>query len=132
VLLALLILFTAAACLALSCANLFFRDVKYIVQVLLTFGIFFTPVFFEPRMFGQLGGRLMLLNPLAPLLEGLRLSIVHGHNLATPLVTTAANGASFPAWSPWYLVYSAAWAVLGLVASALMFHRAEAVFAEYV
>ncbi|HEY9479638.1 MAG TPA: ABC transporter permease [Gemmatimonadaceae bacterium] len=132
-LLALLILmFTAATALFISCANLFFRDVKYIVQVLLTFGIFFTPVFFEPRMFGQLGGRLMLLNPLAPLLEGLRLSIVHGHNLATPLVTTAANGASFPAWSPWYLVYSAAWAVLGLVASALMFHRAEAVFAEYV
>jgi lipopolysaccharide transport system permease protein len=132
-LLALLILmFTAATALFISCANLFFRDVKYIVQVLLTFGIFFTPVFFEPRMFGQLGGRLMLLNPLAPLLEGLRLSIVHGHNLATPLVTTAANGASFPAWSPWYLVYSAAWAVLGLVASALIFHRSEAVFAEYV
>lgn len=132
-LLALLIfLLTAAAALFLSCANLFFRDVKYIVQVLLTFGIFFTPVFFEPRMFGQLGGRLMLLNPLAPLLEGLRLSVVHGHNLVTPLATAAANGTSFLVWSPWYLVYSAAWAIFGLVASAILFHRAEAVFAEYV
>ena len=28
-----------------SAASLFFRDVKYIVEVLLTFGIFFTPVF---------------------------------------------------------------------------------------
>jgi ABC-type polysaccharide/polyol phosphate export permease len=83
-------------------------------------------------MFGQLGGRLLLLNPLAPLLEGLRLSIVHGHDLLVPLATTAANGSSFPVWSPWYLAYSAAWAVVGLVASALIFHRAEAVFAEYV
>jgi ABC-type polysaccharide/polyol phosphate export permease len=128
----LMLMFTAATALFLSCANLFFRDVKYIVQVLLTFGIFFTPVFFEPRMFGQLGGRLMLLNPLAPLLEGLRLSIVHGHNLLTPLVTTAANGTTFPTWNPWYLAYSAAWAVIGLVASSIIFHRAEAVFAEYV
>ena len=128
----LILMFTAATALFISCANLFFRDVKYIVQVLLTFGIFFTPVFFEPRMFGQLGGRLMLLNPLAPLLEGLRLSIVHGHNLVTPLVTASANGASFPTWSPWYLAYSAAWAIIGLIASALIFHRAEAVFAEYV
>ena len=28
-----------------SAASLFFRDVKYIVEVFLTFGIFFTPVF---------------------------------------------------------------------------------------
>lgn len=131
-LLALLIFcFTAAAALFLSCANLFFRDVKYIVQVLLTFGIFFTPVFFEPRMFGQIGGRLMLLNPLAPLLEGLRLTVVQGHNLAVPL-TYAANGSTFLVWSPWYLAYSAVWAIVGLVASALLFHRAESVFAEYV
>lgn len=128
----LIVMFTAATALFISCANLFFRDVKYIVQVLLTFGIFFTPVFFEPRMFGAVGGRLMLLNPLAPLLEGLRLSIVQGHDLLSPLVTTAANGTSFPVWSPWYLAYSAAWAVIGLVVSALIFHRSEAVFAEYV
>ena len=41
-----LVLFTAALGLLLSCANLFFRDVKYIVDVILTFGIFFTPVFY--------------------------------------------------------------------------------------
>src|SRR5262249_20825938 len=37
------VLLTAGACLFLSCANLFFRDVRYLVQVLLTFGVFFTP-----------------------------------------------------------------------------------------
>jgi ABC-type polysaccharide/polyol phosphate export permease len=128
----LIFLFTAGAALFLGCANLFFRDVKYIVQVLLTFGIFFTPVFFEPRMFGPLGARLMMLNPLAPLLEGLRLSVVEGHNLTVPLIQMASHGREVVAWSPWYLVYGALWAVLGFIGSALLFHRSEAVFAEYV
>jgi lipopolysaccharide transport system permease protein len=122
---------TAGAALFLGCANLFFRDVKYIVQVLLTFGIFFTPVFFEPRMFGPLGARAMMLNPLAPLLEGLRLSVVEGHNLLVPLVLATPKG-DVIVWSPWYLAYGAAWAILGLIASVLVFHRTEGKFAEYV
>ncbi len=128
----LLITFTAGVALFLSCANLFFRDVKYIVQVLLTFGIFFTPVFFEPAMFGEFGGRLMMLNPIAPLLEGFRLAIVEGHNLAFPLMETVAGGeATLLAWSPWYLAYSGLWAVGGLVVATVMFHRLAFLFAEY-
>jgi ABC-type polysaccharide/polyol phosphate export permease len=122
---------TAGAALFLGCANLFFRDVKYIVQVLLTFGIFFTPVFFEPRMFGPLGARVMMLNPLAPLLEGLRLSVVQNHNLLEPLVLSLPKG-DVIVWSPWYLAYGAAWAVFGLIIAALVFHRTEGKFAEYV
>ena len=127
----LLVLLTAATALFLSCANLFFRDVKYIVQVLLTFGIFFTPVFFEPQMFGETGARLMMLNPVAPLLEGLRLAIVEGHNLWMP-VYTLVNDVSVTVWTPWYLGYSMVWAVGGLFGAALMFHRLEFLFAEYV
>ena len=92
-LLVLLLAFTTACALLLSCANLFFRDVKYIVQVLLTFGIFFTPVFFEPAMLGPRGASIAMLNPLSPLLEGLRLSVTLGHNLLEPLTTTLASGA---------------------------------------
>ena len=104
--LVLLIAFTAGSALVVSCANLFFRDVKYIVQVLLSFGIFFTPVFFEPEMLGPTGARLMMLNPLAPILEGLR--------LASSTITTFSRrwsragvmasswcgrpGISFPVW----------------------------------
>jgi ABC-type polysaccharide/polyol phosphate export permease len=127
----LLFTFTVAAALFLSCANLFFRDVKYLVQILLTFGIFFTPVFFEVTMFGSLGAQLAMLNPLAPLLEGLRLSVVEGHNLAYTLTETV-RGSTVVAWTPWYLAYSAAWAVGGLLAAALLFHRSEFIFAEYV
>ena len=123
--------FTAAAALILSCANLFFRDVKYIVQVVLMFGIFFTPVFFDPAMFGSRGAQVVMLNPLAPLLEGLRLSVVEGHNLLTSL--TVMQGAdTVVVWSPWLLLYSSVWAFLGLAVAAITFHKLQFLFAEYV
>ena len=114
------------AALFLSHANLFFRDVKYLVQVFLTFGIFVTPVILDAPMFGPLWSRAMMLNPIAPLLEGLRLSIVSHHNLLEPLNASAG----FLFWRPWYLAYSAVWAIGGLLVSAIMFHRAEQRFAE--
>jgi lipopolysaccharide transport system permease protein len=129
VLLLVLVLFTAAAALFLSCANLFFRDVKYIVQVMLTFGIFFTPVFFEPAMLGARGSRLVMLNPLSPILEGMRLAIVEHHNLLVPIAETAKGGI---VWDPMYLGYSALWGVGGLLVASLIFHRSEFIFAEYV
>ena len=131
-LLTLLITFTVACALFLSCANLFFRDVKYIVQVLLTFGIFFTPVFFEPAMFGARGAAIAMLNPMSPILEGLRLSVTKGHNLVDPLVTTLANGTPVTVWSPWYLVYALGVAIIGLPAAALLFQRMQYAFAEYI
>jgi len=128
----LLFLFTAAVGLFLSCANLFFRDVKYIVQVLLTFGIFFTPVLFDASMVGPTGSRLVMLNPLSPFLEGLRLCVIHGHNLLEPLTLVGANGQAILAWTPWYLGYGLLWSVGGLLASSLMFHRLEFLFAESI
>jgi lipopolysaccharide transport system permease protein len=129
-LLALILTLTAAGALFFSCMNLFFRDVKYIVQVILTFGIFFTPVFFDTAMFGSQGARLLMLNPLTPLLEGLRLSILHGHNLALPLATHI--GRTSEIWSPWFLVYGASWSIGGFVFALLIFRRLEFLFAEYI
>lgn len=60
----------------LSALNLFFRDVKYIVEVLLTFGIFFTPVFYEVKMFGK-WSNVLLLNPVAPILEAINACVVY-------------------------------------------------------
>jgi lipopolysaccharide transport system permease protein len=124
-------LLTAGLGLLVSCANLFYRDVKYIVQVLLTFGIFFTPVFFEPEMFGVVWGRAMMLNPLAPIMEGLRFSVVLDHNLLDAVVVQGRHGAVL-AWSPWYLAYSAVAALAAFVVGLVVFHRAESKFAEYV
>jgi ABC-type polysaccharide/polyol phosphate export permease len=130
-LLLLLVLFTTGVSLFLSCANLFFRDVKYIVQVVLMFGIFFTPIFFEPAMLGPKGAYLAMLNPLTGILEGLRLSVVEGHNLLEPL-TVVVKGVPRVAWEPWELAYSAVIAVAGVIGSAVMFRRLQHLFAEYV
>jgi lipopolysaccharide transport system permease protein len=123
--------FTLGTSLLLGCANLFFRDVKYIVQVILTFGIFLTPVFFEPSMFGPRGSVLMMLNPLSPVLEGIRLSVVEHHDLLRVLTETRADGITVVVWSPWYLAYGSGIAIFMLLTGALIFHRYERVFAEY-
>jgi ABC-type polysaccharide/polyol phosphate export permease len=126
----LLLLWTLAlsAALFLGRANLFFRDVKYMVQVFLSFGIFVTPVILDAPMYGPRVAPIMMLNPVAPILEGLRLSVVAHHNLAAPL----AAPAGFPFWSPWHLVYAATWALGGLLLSLVHFHRSERRFAEIV
>ncbi|HEV8620722.1 MAG TPA: ABC transporter permease [Nitrospiraceae bacterium] len=131
-LLVLLFLFTVGMAFFVSCANLFFRDVKYIVQVLLTFGIFFTPVFYEPSNFGPWGCHLMMLNPLAPLLEGSRLAIVEHHNLFHSIVLTSSGGLPIIAWHPAYLVYAACWAVVGCLGAWLLFHKLQFLYAEYI
>ncbi len=100
--------------LLLACVNLFFRDVKYIVEVLLTFGIFFTPVFYEASMFGEWES-IILLNPIACILEAIN-SVVVLHQ----------------APDPFWLAYSAIWSVLGLLVSWSIFHRAEFAFAENI
>lgn len=127
VLIPLLILLTVALSLVAACGNVFFRDVRYLVQVTLTFGIFFTPIFYEPALLGPTGARLIMLNPVAPILEGLRLSVVEGHSLLHPIV---ADGIFV--WSPWVLVYSALWAVAGLLLAARLYDRFELSFGEYV
>lgn len=131
VIMVLLFMFTLAASIFLACANLFYRDVKYVVQILLTFGIFFTPVLFEPAMLGSRGAKLIMLNPLAIILEAFRLSMVQGHNLLQPL-EVVRSGAHVIAWAPWYLSYAAAFAVLGLAAALLMFRRLQFLFAEFI
>lgn len=132
VLCTMLFLFTLGVALFLSCANLFYRDVKYIVQIVLTFGIFFTPVLFEPMMFGARGATLLMLNPLSPFLEGMRLSVVSGHNLLEPLVELSRKGEHVLVWSPWYLGYAALWTFGGLALAALLFHKLEFIFAEHI
>jgi ABC-type polysaccharide/polyol phosphate export permease len=98
----------------LSAANLFFRDVKYLVEVILTFAIFFTPVFYEAEMFGA-RAKYLLLNPMAPILEGLRDCVV----LQQPpnLLWTA---------------YSGGLALVVLLLSLRAFAKMEPLFAESI
>lgn len=114
VLLITMVMFCMGIGMIVSSASLFFRDVKYIVEVFLTFGIFFTPVFYDVRMFGD-RGKWLLLNPVAPLLEGLSASIVHHQS---PDVH-------------WYL-YSLVFSLAVFLSGFLLFKELEPAFAESI
>jgi len=113
-LLATLIILCLGIGMIVSAASLFFRDVKYIVEVFLTFGIFFTPVFYDVRMFGE-RGKWLLLNPVAPLLDGLSTAIAHHQS---PNVE-------------WYL-YSLAFGLCAFLGGFILFKGLEPAFAESI
>lgn len=114
VLLATMVMFCVGIGMIVSAASLFFRDVKYIVEVFLTFGIFFTPVFYDVRMFGD-RAKWLLLNPVAPLLEGLSASIAHHQS---PDVR-------------WYL-YSLMFSLVVFLSGFALFKDLEPAFAESI
>ena len=97
-----------------SAASLFFRDVKYIVEVLLTFGIFFTPVFYDVSMFGD-KGKWLLLNPVAPILDGLSSCIARRQSPELP-----------------WLGYAFCFGLVTLLAGYVFFKHLEAGFAESI
>ena len=97
-----------------SAASLFFRDVKHIVEILLTFGIFFTPVFYNVTMLGR-KGKWLLLNPVAPILDGLRACVVRHQS---PELF----------WS----AYSAVFGLVAFVSGYVLFKYVEPFFAEVI
>ncbi len=113
-LIGLLILLTFAVGMLLSCANLFFRDVKYLVEVSLTFGIFFVPVFYDVSRLGK-WSTLMLLNPVATILESInRVVVLH----------QPPDG--------WWIGYVICCSAVALIASWKIFNWTQPAFAETV
>jgi lipopolysaccharide transport system permease protein len=114
VLVALLVVLAAGLAIFLSAAGLFFRDVKYLIEMFLTFAIFFTPVFFDTAMFGE-WKNLLLLNPVAPILEGISAAVT-------------GQGSLQLVW----LLYSALVSLAILSGSVLFFAKVEPLFAECI
>jgi lipopolysaccharide transport system permease protein len=114
VLIVTMVLLAAGIGMIVSAASLFFRDVKFIVEVLLTFGIFFTPVFYEVGMFGE-KGKWLLLNPVSPILDAFS-AVVARHQ--SPNL-------------PW-LAYSAGFAVVSVLGGYIFFKHLEPAFAESI
>jgi ABC-type polysaccharide/polyol phosphate export permease len=113
-LLTLLFLLSAGLAMLLAAANLFFRDVKYLVEIFLTYAIFFTPVLYEASVAGK-WQPFILANPIAPLLEAL---------------------ASVFVWhrgpDPFWTAYSAVTTLLVVLVGYWAFKRLEADFAESI
>jgi len=107
-------LLAAGVGMIVSAASLFFRDVKFIVEVLLTFGIFFTPVFYDIGMFGD-KGKWLFLNPASPILDGFSACIARHQSPNLP----------------WF-AYSFGFAVVSLSAGYVFFKHLEPAFAESI
>jgi lipopolysaccharide transport system permease protein len=114
VLLAIQIVFTAGVALIVSMANLFLRDVKYIFEMVLTLWMFATSVVYPVELIEGKLGAVLRLNPLTPIIDGYRTTILRG---------------DVPAIGP--LALAAVLAVVTLGVGWLLFHRAEYQFAEY-
>ena len=109
-----LIMLTSGLGLFLSSANLFYRDVKYIVEIILMFGIFFTPVFYDADMFGK-WKVVLLLNPVGSILEAIK-NVVVLHK--SPDIF----------WSLYAIIIS----LMIFFAGFSIFHKKEPLFAENI
>ncbi|MBM3777379.1 MAG: ABC transporter permease [Acidimicrobiia bacterium] len=108
------IAFTTALALLLSMANLFFRDVKYLFDVVINVWMFATAVVYPAD---ALEGRLRVLleiNPMTPIVESYRAVVLLGD------------------WPPASLGIWALLVFLLLAVATVVFHRAEDRFAESV
>ncbi|MCC5829838.1 MAG: ABC transporter permease [Phycisphaeraceae bacterium] len=127
VLLSLLVLMAVGLGLVFGTGNLFFRDVKYIVQVMLQFGIFFTPVYWFVHEMGRFG-QLMMLNPIAPLIEGISQCVVGHVSEGVGAGAVYMPGMDAAMWP--FVIYSAVFAIGSLLAGMAIFRRSEPWFAE--
>jgi lipopolysaccharide transport system permease protein len=109
------ICFTCAMALVLSMANLFFRDVKYLFEIAIAIWMFATSVVYPVDMVHGRLGAVLRLNPMTPLIDAFRATVIGGFSLHVEAFAIAS-----------------AVSVVGLLVSWLVFHRAEFTFAENI
>ncbi|HTV40871.1 MAG TPA: ABC transporter permease [Candidatus Sulfotelmatobacter sp.] len=109
-----MIVLAAGISMIVSAGSLFFRDVKYIVEAVLTFAILFTPVVYDVQMFGD-KGKWLLINPAAPILEG---------------ISDCVTRQQWPELS--WLAYSMVFALIAFFGGYAFFKHLEPAFAESI
>jgi lipopolysaccharide transport system permease protein len=107
--------FTVGLSLLVAMGNLFYRDVKYIFDVVLGVLLFATSVLYPISLVGGRAGEVLRLNPLSWIVDGYRGALVSGQNPLTPGFAITALAA--------FVTFAVAW---------IVFHRAEYRFAENV
>ena len=114
IVLAVHVLFTAAIALVLSMANLFYRDVKYLFEVVIGIWMFATSVLYPLDKVEGFQGTLLQLNPMTPIIDAYRDVILLNTAPGVPFAVVAAATVGF---------LGTAW---------LCFHRLEFKFAESI
>lgn len=115
VVLAVHVMFTAAVALVLAMANLFYRDVKYLFEVVITIWMFATSVVFPIGHIGGWAGMVMRLNPMTHIIDAYRDVLLYQR---------------IPTSGPFVAVAAAAVVLLGM--AWYWFHSAEFTFAENI
>jgi ABC-type polysaccharide/polyol phosphate export permease len=105
--------FTAGMSLLLSMGNLFYRDVKYLFELVVTVWMFATSVLYPASTIGGKLGLIVRYNPMTPIIDGYRAALI-----GSPMPDAAS------------MVYAASLSILLLAGSWLVFHRSEFEFAE--
>jgi lipopolysaccharide transport system permease protein len=109
------IVFTCGLALLLAMANLFYRDVKYLFEIVITVWMFATSVVYPVELVGGRLGAILLLNPMTPIIDAYRAVLLRGAlPPAAPFARTAALA---------LVILALGWVV---------FHRAEFRFAESI
>jgi ABC-type polysaccharide/polyol phosphate export permease len=96
-------------------ANVFYRDVKYLFEIVLTVWMFATSVVYPVNRVGGMLGKVLVANPMTPIIDGYRSILLYGQP---------------PAWAPF--ASAAAISVVALMLGWCLFHRAEFKFAESI
>jgi ABC-type polysaccharide/polyol phosphate export permease len=109
-----LVLLASALAILFSAATLFLRDLRFIIEAMLTVAIFFTPVFYEPSVFGKWAPAL-LVNPISPILEGLTAVVIFHREPSLP-----------------WLAYSFVLSLVLCVFAVARFKQLEPLFAENI
>jgi ABC-type polysaccharide/polyol phosphate export permease len=105
--------FTAAVALLLAMANLFYRDVKYLFELVLMVWMFVSSVLYPIELVGGRLATLVQLNPMTPIIDAYRAAL-----LGVPMHNPAAFAGA------------AALSAVLLIGAWLTFHRLEYEFAE--
>jgi ABC-type polysaccharide/polyol phosphate export permease len=109
------IFFTSAVALLLAMGNLFYRDVKYLFEVVVTVWMFASSVVYPLDHVGGRVGLLLRLNPMTQIIEAYRSVLFYGQ---------IPDGAAFAA--------TAVGSIVLLMGSWLLFHTSEYKFAENI
>jgi len=109
------IVLTAAVALLLAMANLFYRDVKYLFEVVIMVWMFATSVLYPVNRVTGWAGTVLRLNPVTPIVDAYRSVLLRGELPAmTPIAVTGVASV---------VLLAGVW---------LLFHRSEFQFAEYI
>jgi ABC-2 type transport system permease protein/lipopolysaccharide transport system permease protein len=115
VIVAVQVAFTAGVALLLAMATLFYRDVKYLFEIVLTVWMFATSVVYPLDRVGGVLGFFLRLNPMTTIIDAYRSVLLYGQ---------------LPAAGHFGWVAAVSVATLG--GAWLVFHRAEFGFAEHI